>query len=126
MAALNGIVAQRLVRLTCTACGVPFEPDALLLKRSGIDPARRAVAAFRRGQGCASCRGSGYRGRRAISETLRISDALREQMVQRASLSAVRQTARAEGFRSLRDAAIDLACSGVTTLEEINRVTPVE
>jgi type II secretory ATPase GspE/PulE/Tfp pilus assembly ATPase PilB-like protein len=57
---------------------------------------------------------------------LRMSDTLRDHMVQRAPLSLIRQSARAEGFLSLRDAAVALACKGETTLEEINRVTPVE
>jgi len=126
VAALNGIVAQRLVRLTCQACSAPAPADPQLLRRSGIAPERAARAQFRRALGCAQCRGSGYRGRKAIAETLRLTDALRDHMVQRAPLTVIRQTARAEGFRSLRDAAVDLACSGDTTLDEINRVTPVE
>jgi general secretion pathway protein E len=85
-----------------------------------------AGATFRAGLGCAHCRGTGYKGRKAIAEMLRMSDTLRDHMVQQAPLSVIRQSARAEGFQSLRDAAVALACDGATTLEEINRVTPVE
>jgi general secretion pathway protein E len=126
VAALNGIVAQRLVRLTCPQCAVPVQPAPELLQRSGLKSGRIAGASFRQGLGCAHCRGTGYKGRQAISETLRMSDTLRDHMVQRAPLSTIRQAARAEGFQSLRDAAVALACSGETTLDEINRVTPAE
>jgi general secretion pathway protein E len=126
VAALNGILAQRLVRLVCKECAVPHKPSAELLRRSGLATATLKRPHFRVGQGCAHCRGSGYRGRQAIAETLRMSDALRDQMVQRAPLSTLRQLARAEGFTSLREAAVRLAVAGDTTLEEINRVTPLE
>jgi general secretion pathway protein E len=125
VAALNGIVAQRLLRLTCTDCAQTVEVAPELLQRSGLSPAIARDGFFKRGLGCALCRGTGYKGRRAIAETLAISDALREQLVQRATPSQLRLAARAEGFTSLRDAAVALALSGQTTLEEINRVTPV-
>jgi len=126
VAALNGIVAQRLVRLTCPQCHAPAQPDQALLQRSGLLKRSLEGARFSRGLGCAHCRGTGYKGRRAIAETLPLNDSLRELLVQRASLSQIRQAARNDGFVSLREAAIALAMSGATTLEEINRVTPVE
>ncbi len=137
VAALNGIVAQRLLRISCTHCATACEISEDLLRRSGLghvdlDVGRRQVdldlsePQFKRGLGCVHCRGTGYRGRRAIAETLPISDTLRDQLVQRVPLSQIRQTARSAGFTSLRDAAVALALSGETTLEEANRVTPVE
>jgi general secretion pathway protein E len=126
VAALNGIVAQRLLRMTCPHCAEPCVPEPDLLRRSGLGEAAIEGSTFRRGLGCANCRGTGYKGRLAIAETLPMSDALREQLVQRASLSQIRQTARQGGFTSLRDAAVALARQGETTVEEINRVTPVE
>jgi general secretion pathway protein E len=126
VAALNGIVAQRLVRLNCPECTAPVQPTPDLIKRSGLSAVRASQASFRSGLGCAHCRGTGYKGRKAIAEMLRMTDTLRDHMVQRAPLSVIRQSARAEGFLSLRDAAVALACEGGTTLEEINRVTPVE
>jgi general secretion pathway protein E len=125
VAALNGIVAQRLLRLTCTHCAQACLVPAELLERSRVSQEQASGAHFTRGLGCAQCRGTGYKGRRAIAETLAISDALREQLVQRATPSQLRQAARAEGFTSLRDAAVALALSGQTTLEEVNRVTHV-
>jgi general secretion pathway protein E len=129
VAALNGIVAQRLVRLSCTQCAEPVTPTDELLTRSGLTGARAGLlhtAVFKRGIGCSHCRGSGYKGREAIAETLPMDDALREALVQRVPLPQIKQNARAQGFQSLRDAAVNLALKGRTTLEEINRVTPVE
>ena len=126
VAALNGIVAQRLLRMSCTHCAVEDEPSRELLKRSGIGMCDVNLSQFKRGQGCSHCRGTGYKGRRAIAETLPMNDTLRDQLVQRAPLSQIRASARSGGFSSLRDAAVALACDGSTTLEEINRVTPVE
>jgi general secretion pathway protein E len=126
VAALNGIVAQRLLRMNCPQCASAYKVPDELIRRSGIAPERTLGVLWRRGLGCAHCRGTGYKGRRAIAETLPISDTLREQLVQRAPLSQIRQSARAGGFTSLREAAVALALDGETTLEEINRVTPVE
>ncbi len=126
VAALNGIVAQRLLRMNCPNCAAPTLVSPELARRSGLSPERTAAATFMRGQGCPHCRGTGYKGRRAIAETLPMSDTLRDQLVQRAPLSQIRQSAREAGFTSLRDAAVALAISGETTIEEINRVTPVE
>jgi general secretion pathway protein E len=125
VAALNGIVAQRLLRLNCTHCTQSSILPAELLKRSRVSAEQARAASFQRGLGCAECRGTGYKGRRAIAETLVISDKLREQLVQRATPSQLRQAARAEGFTSLREAAVALALAGQTTLEEVNRVTHV-
>jgi general secretion pathway protein E len=126
VAALNGIVAQRLLRMNCPHCAIRTEVDTDVVRRSGLPSARLLDARFMRGQGCAHCRGTGYKGRRAIAETLPMDDTLRDQLVQRAPLSQIRQSARSSGFTSLRDAAVALALAGETTLEEINRVTPVE
>ena len=126
VAALNGIVAQRLLRMICPHCATECDVPEELLHRSGLSLEYTRGAVFRHGLGCVQCRGSGYRGRRAIAETLPMSDLLRAQLVARAPLNEIRQTARNGGFLSLRDAAIALALNGETTLEEINRVTPIE
>jgi general secretion pathway protein E len=126
VAALNGIVAQRLLRMNCPQCATPAHVSHELLTQSGLSKTAARGATFQHGLGCAHCRGSGYKGRLAIAETLPMSDELREQLVQRAPLSQIRQSARARGFTSLRESAIAHALQGRTTLEEINRVTPVE
>jgi general secretion pathway protein E len=121
--ALNGVVAQRLVRLNCPHCAAPAAPSAEELEASGFT--RQAVAgwSFRTGSGCGQCRGTGYKGRRAIAEIMMLDDALREMIVSRAPIRSLKETARANGTRFLREAAADLVRAGLTDLEEINRVT---
>jgi general secretion pathway protein E len=126
MSALNGILAQRLVRLNCSRCATPYRPPADLLARSGVDKRAAYTARFRRGLGCTHCRGTGYKGRRAIAETLAMSDRMRDLLGERAPISQIKAEARETGFVGLREAALNAAMSGDTTLEEINRVTPVE
>jgi general secretion pathway protein E len=122
VSALTGVVAQRLMRRCCSACAEERVPAPALLGACGLPPA--SEGRWRRGAGCASCRGSGYSGRLAIAETLRLTDELRELMVQRAPVSRLRQCAQTQGYVDLRAAALRLARSGLTTLEEVKRVTP--
>jgi general secretion pathway protein E len=125
VSALKGIVAQRLVRLNCAHCSVADEPSREALDESGI--ARGAASTFRfmRGSGCGACRGSGYRGRKAIGEVLRLNDEMANLIVARAPAQVLREAAARAGMRPLRDAALDLVRTGATTLQEINRVTAV-
>lgn len=124
--ALNGVVAQRLVRLLCTHCAEPFEPDDELLAISGI--AREQIAGHQllQGRGCAHCRGTGYKGRRALAEVLVLNDRLREMILQQASITKLKEQARASGMRFMREQALAAVRKGQTTLQEINRVTFVE
>ena len=84
---------------------------------------RLTKAGFTRGLGCAHCRGTGYKGRKAIAETLPLTDTLRDLLAEQAPLSRIKQAARENGYHSLREAAVAAALAGETTLEEINRVT---
>jgi general secretion pathway protein E len=126
VSALNGVVAQRLVRQCCPGCTEETWMDAEALARSGLDPAAAVSFRFRRGRGCALCRGSGYRGRRAIAETLRMNDELRQLLSERAPLGHIKSTALRHGMQTLRSAAVALVARGETTLEEIDRVTVIE
>ncbi|OAJ53470.1 GspE/PulE family protein [Paraburkholderia ginsengiterrae] len=126
VSALNGVVAQRLLRQCCPDCTADDSVDADTLVRSGIEPDTAGSYLFRRGTGCAACRGSGYRGRRAIAEALRMNDELRQLLSERAPLGAIKAAAFRYGMQSLRAAAVELVKRGETTLEEINRVTMVE
>ncbi|SIQ92137.1 general secretion pathway protein E [Aromatoleum tolulyticum] len=121
VAALNGIVAQRLLRINCPHCTEDVPPDAQLIARSRIGDASRFR--FRAGHGCGQCRGTGYRGRRAVAEVLLLDDEIRELIVARAPIRTVKDAARRNGFRGLRDAALAVAAAGETTLQEVNRVT---
>jgi general secretion pathway protein E len=123
VSALNGILAQRLVRINCPHCSVEDQPDVSLLADSGIAPAAAAEFRFRKGRGCAECRGTGYKGRKAIAELLQLTDELRELIADAAPQRRLREEAARGGMSLLRDAALDLVRHGESTLEEINRVT---
>jgi len=126
VSALNGVIAQRLLRQCCPDCVAEDAVDADALARSGIDPDTAGGYLFRRGTGCAACRGSGYRGRRAVAEALRMDDELRQLLSERAPLTQIKAAAFRQGMKTLRSAAIKLVRQGETTLEEINRVTMVD
>jgi len=121
-AALNGVWAQRLLRTVCPQCAAPVVPTAQELAALGLPP-EAVVDGFRRGKGCSECRGTGYRGRRAVAEILALDDRLRTLIAQRAPLAEIKAEARRQGLQSLRDAALQLARQGLTTLEEVTRVT---
>lgn len=123
VSALNGVLAQRLVRISCTHCIEPAEPDALLLKKSGIDPETLHEYKFMASRGCGLCRGTGYKGRKAIAEMLHLNDEIRELIVAKEPIRKIKDAARRNGTRYLRESAIALVKSGETTLQEINRVT---
>ncbi len=122
-AALNGVMAQRLVRINCIHCSVEGQPDAALLASSGLSGDAVRGFSFKSGRGCGQCRGSGYRGRKAIAETMLLNDELRELIATRQPIRAVKDAARKLGTRDLREAALNLVRAGETTLTEINRVT---
>ncbi|HEY9191331.1 MAG TPA: GspE/PulE family protein [Methyloversatilis sp.] len=121
VSALNGIVAQRLLRLNCTHCAVAQVPDAEALAESGLGGS--VGYDFRAGTGCGHCRGTGFKGRRAIAELLVLDDELRELIVTRAPMRQLKDAARARGTRTLREAGLVLVASGETSLAELNRVT---
>jgi general secretion pathway protein E len=123
VSALNGILAQRLVRLTCPHCAEPVTPSEQTLKESGLVPGEVSGYRFQAGRGCGHCRGTGYRGRKAIAEMLLLSDEIRELIGGRASIRQVKEATARAGMRNLRQVALELVASGQTTLEEINRVT---
>jgi general secretion pathway protein E len=121
--AINGILAQRLVRTICPRCAEPDQPDEGLILDSGISMQVAREFNFRKGKGCPHCRGTGYKGRQAIAELLHLTDDLRELIVAAAPLRRLREEAARSGMRSLRESALDLVRQGESTLEEINRVT---
>ena len=121
--ALNGIMAQRLLRSVCRHCGEEHRPDAGELARLGLGAADLAGATMRRGRGCGDCRGTGYKGRRAIMEMLLLDDNMRRMIAEKQAVAAIKAAALAAGTRFLREAALDLARRGETTLEEVARVT---
>ncbi len=126
VAALNCILAQRLVRRICGHCSERVQADDALLAESGL--VRSDIAGWQlfEGRGCMECNGTGYFGRMAVSELLDLSDPIRELILDRRPASEVRRAAAAEGMSFLRHSALAKVREGVTTLREINKVTFVD
>jgi general secretion pathway protein E len=122
VSALNGIVAQRLVRINCPDCRRSAHPADHVIAESGLGEDVSGYQ-FMAGPGCGTCRGTGFKGRKAIAEFLVLDDELREMIVANAPIRQIKEVARKGGTRFLREAALALVRSGDTTLEEINRVT---
>ena len=123
VSALNGVLAQRLVRINCPHCAIPVTPDSTLLAASGLSEQEAASYTFKQGQGCGKCRGVGYRGRKVVSELLVLDDQLRQMIVNHEPIIQIKAYAREKGMQSIRESALQLVKQGDTTLEEINRVS---
>lgn len=123
VSALNGIWAQRLVRNNCLHCSRPVSPDKVLAAAVGLSEDDLRDCDLRSGSGCGDCRGTGFKGRTAIAEILALNDEIRELIVERAPARQVKEAAARHGTRSLREAALTLVRSGMTTLDEVLRVT---
>lgn len=123
VSALNGVIAQRLVRLSCKHCAVPYRPTDAELADAGLTAEAVKDYVFLKGTGCGDCRGSGYRGRKAVAEVLTMNPEIAELIVERRSVRQIMEAARRNGTRSLYEDALALVASGQTTLEEVRRVT---
>ncbi len=123
VSALSGVLAQRLIRVVCEQCAEPHVPSRQLLEESQLSVAASAAYNFTIGRGCQHCRGSGYRGRKAIGELLVLNDELREAIINRAPVRQLKELSLKGGVRLIRSVALDLVRRGETTLEEVNRVT---
>jgi len=121
--ALLMLLAQRLGRRICSQCKQPVEGSEEDLVRYGHVPHGRGPATFYRGAGCAACSFTGMKGRVAIYEVMPISEALRDMILDEASTADLREQAQKEGMKTLRQAGLAKVAEGVTTLEEILRVT---
>ena len=122
-ATLEAILAQRLVRRICTKCRTPYEPPATLLQQLNIDPIDIGKREFFYGKGCEHCSNSGYRGRMGIYEWLRMSEGIRDLVVNRAPTLVVKQKALEQGMRTLRDDGLRAIFDGATSIEEVVKYT---
>jgi type IV pilus assembly protein PilB len=113
--------AQRLVRRICSNCKEQFVPEPEIVAKLGLTENKEAV--FYNGTGCDRCKGRGYLGRAALIEALPVSEAIRRLIIKRASAAVIKNQAMTEGMKTLRVVGIEKALEGVTTLEEIWRVT---
>ena len=117
---LLGVLAQRLVRTLCRECRQAYQPDAI--ERAMFSDAEKSIQLYRP-RGCPACNQTGYRGRSGIYELLTVDDGLRHLIHERASEQSLRQYAMQHGMKSLREDGMRLVASGVTSLEELLRVT---
>lgn len=113
------IMAQRLTRLVCPKCKEPDKPPVNEIKEAGLTPEQIAAATFMRGRGCNHCHHSGYRGRLAIIEMLKMTGGMREMTFNREPTQMIRRKARLLGMKTLLEDGVAKACRGVTTLEEV-------
>ncbi len=118
---LNGVLGQRLARRVCHRCKEAYEPiaeEVRLFAPYGVKP-----ETLFRGAGCADCMGAGFHGRLALHELVVVNNALRQLLLDGASINAIEAVARADGYRSMRYDGLKKALVGLTTAMEVKRVT---
>lgn len=121
---LVGVLAQRLVRVLCPDCRKPYTPNLDQLSELGIDPSSApSDAVFYKAQGCPKCRNTGYRGRSGIYELLVIDEETRALIARKTDSTRIRKEAQKHGFTGMRANGFDAIIQGVTSLEEVARVT---
>lgn len=123
LAALNCVLAQRLVRILCPSCRTPVKAQQALIEESGLDYEQYKDTLFYEGKGCAQCHGTGYRGRKCITEFLALTDEIKEMIHADRPLSEIRYRAVTDGMITLRQSALKKVLNGETSLREINRET---
>ncbi len=119
------VMAQRLIRKICPDCKKPYQPDDEELIRLGVVPGKNRPT-FYRGAGCAACSQTGYRGRTGIHELMVMDDDLRRLIGSKADATAIKQAAMTKGMVMLKEVAADKIFHGVTTTEEVMRMTQQE
>lgn len=120
---VEGVLAQRLVRVLCQQCSQPYHPEADLIRQVNMtreDPSR---IQFRRHAGCEACRYTGYAGRTAVIEMIRMNESIRRKIVSNCSASEIKAVALKNGMRPIRFDGWDKIRQGLTTCEEVLRVT---
>jgi general secretion pathway protein E/type IV pilus assembly protein PilB len=120
---LRAIMAQRLVRKICPKCKRPCPASAQEIRSLNINPAQASAATFAKGDGCADCNATGYRGRMGIFEIFVVNDEIRKMIYEHASTSRLREKARAIGMRTMREDGARKVTAGLTTIEEVVSIT---
>jgi len=117
------VLAQRLVRVTCPRCKQPHKYSPEILAEAGITEEMLQGAKFMKGVGCNHCNRSGFRGRIAVYEIMRLTSKVREHIFNNSTTAQIRETAIAEGMSTLYQDGIKKVLEGITTIEEVFRVT---
>jgi type IV pilus assembly protein PilB len=125
-ATIEGIVAQRLVRLICEKCKTPYEPTETQLMELALTPEEVKGKKFYYGRGCDNCNSTGYKGRTAIFEIMVFNDEIRDLIMNRASTNVLRIASQKGGMKPLRENGLAAIYDGITTMDEIIRETITE
>jgi len=120
---LEAVLGQRLLRTCCKECKQSYEPDNETLERISLDREQIGDRPFYFGKGCKTCNGTGYKGRKAIFEYLRVSDPIRELINKKSPTLIIREKARELGMRTMREDGVRAILDGYTTVDEVLRYT---
>lgn len=120
---VQAVMGQRLVRNICPNCKEEYEARADELLAAGMDTSQKGKVKLYQGKGCDECNFTGYKGRSGIFELMLVSNKLQEMIMEEVVTAAIREQARKEGMKTLREDGLRKALSGVTTLAEVLRVT---
>jgi general secretion pathway protein E len=120
---LIGVLAQRLVRIICSQCKVDYEEDSERLKALGVETNGSSRVTVYRGQGCEACGNTGYESRKGIFELMEPDDEIRRMIVANESSNIIARYACSQGMKTLREDGLEKVLNGVTTLDEVLRVT---
>ncbi|MBI5093200.1 MAG: type II/IV secretion system protein [Candidatus Hydrogenedentes bacterium] len=122
---VRAVLGQRLVRMNCTTCKEPYIPSEIEFERLGFPVDVRKVEFFH-GRGCDNCNQTGYQGRIGVYELLMNNDEMRHMIMHHSAAGEMRRAARNNGMTTMREDAWRKVLSGITTVEEVNRVTSVD
>ncbi len=122
-ASLNLLVAQRLVRRLCTECRIEVSVPIAALENIGFTPEDAKALTCYRGKGCMACSDTGYRGRTALYEVMLLNEEIQEAILKGASTAELRELGRKHGMKTLRESGLEKIREGVTTFDEVARVT---
>ncbi len=125
-ATLQAILAQRLVRRICKECRTEIKPTEEQLAELGLKPEDCVGKHFYQGAGCVACNNTGYKGRTAIHEFLRVNEEIRDIVLRNGSVAEMREAAQRNGMITLREAGLDKIFEGTTTIEEVVRETVLD
>ncbi len=120
---LRCAMAQRLVRKICSKCKKPMTPTPQELRSLNINPAQASTATFAKGEGCANCNATGYRGRMGIFEIFVINEEIQKMIYEGAGSAKLRDKARSVGMRTMREDGTRKVTAGLTTIEEVVSIT---
>jgi type IV pilus assembly protein PilB len=125
-ASLRSVLSQRLVRRLCARCRQPCHPSARELQALGLNAGQLEGVMCARGDGCTACQGTGFRGRVGIFELFAVDDGIRGMIYDNVTATQLRQRARSDGMRTMREDGVRKVLAGLTTIEEIVSVTAAD